>query len=110
MSFILSSVRISIRHFCWKPILDSNCFCPGVHFSIPFKYSTVVHVLCLFSLPFASVRDYLFLCYVSRQQHHSFAELKFSSISSPFINRLAKALVSQILMTRIVREHPYFIT
>lgn len=105
------------RGFVRRPFQPLNCSCSRVHFSIQFKYTIAVQVLSLFfsSHLFPSVAIFIlnlfffFLCHVSRQQPHSFDELKFSSIFSPFINRLAKALVFQILMTRIVKEHQYFI-
>lgn len=45
---------------------------------------------------------------MSRQQPHSFAELKFSSISSPFINRLAKALSFSNIDDQNCKRAPVF--
>lgn len=85
------------RAFAGRPFQNPNCSCSSVHFSIQFKYTITVQVLHLFSLPIcfclwlslSLISFSLFPCCVSRQQPRSFAELKFSSVSSPFINRLS---------------------
>lgn len=79
-----------------------------VHFSIQFKYTIAVWVCSFFPFPFAPVCAYLksFSSCCIREQPCSCTEMKFS-ISSPFINTilwLARPFVSQILMTRIVKN------
>lgn len=115
MSFILNAVSIYDLCFCWGAIPDFKLLlywgtsshsiqiyysCPG---SLWFVFFTLPICSCLW-LPSISFS----LCYVSRQQPCSFAELR-SFASFPFINKLAEAFVSQVLISRIVKEHQYFI-
>lgn len=108
--FILNAVSFFVPCFCWKAIPSSkSLLCLAT-----FQHSVQIYCSCPDSLSFFCSHfllfcNWLYLNFLILFSYTVSAGSWSSSLSPPLINRLTKASVSLMLVTRILKEHPYFV-